>query len=297
MAPEDILDMLEYATLKKLLRKIGLELMAYGVIKHIGPAEKITVREKVDLVGLANACGIMGNIQKALNTPLPTEKKIVVPSAIVPPPTPAIKPAEQENLPFVPIGVLNIWQKYYQQVHNLSVNMKQIRFPNKQRPNNLNWNVMVAEELGAVPLDTLLAACRRQFQNVWAYTAKNVKLHSIITVNDRDPRTIGSYAIFCHANHPADVVNADLSADEIRKRGMATMTLLERMILESFIFWSRTKHLDEITAGVQTATLCSGSRDWQGNVPCCEYVNGVFVISPFDSRDSFPELRARTVFF
>lgn len=297
MAPEDILDMLEYATLKRLLRKIGLDLRPYGVVVHFGPAEKITEREKADLVGLANACGIMGNIQKALNTPLPAEKKIVVPSAIVPPSAPAIKPAEQENTPFIPVGVLNIWQRYYQQVHNLLVDIKKVRFPKQQRPNGFGWNVVVAEELGAVPLDTLLTACRRQFQNVWAYTSKNVKLHSIITVNDRDPRTIGSYAVFCHANHPADVANADLSADEIRKRGMATMTLLERMILESFIFWSRNKHLDEITAGVQTATLCSGSRDWQGDVPVCEFLKNSFFIGPLDSRDSYPELRARTVVF
>lgn len=297
MVPEDILDMMEYATLKKLLRKIGLELMAYGVIKHIGPAEKITEREKADLIGLANACGIMGNIQKALNTPLPEEKKIVVPSVIVPPPAPVTKPSEQENLQFIPIGVINIWQRYYQQVYNLSVDMKKIRFPKGQRPNNFGWTVAVAEELGAVPLDTVLAVCRGQFQKVWAYTSKNVKLHSIITVNDRDPRTIGSYAVFCRANHPADVANSDISADEIRRRGMATMTLLERMILESFIFWSRTKHLDEEVAGVKTATLCSGSRDWMGHVPVCEFVNNMFLIGGMDSRDHFPELRARTIVF
>lgn len=298
MAPEDILEIMEYATLKKLLKKIGIDLMPYGVVKHTGPGEQLTQAEEAEWKGLARYCGILGNIQRELKKPYPGQNKIIVPpSAIVPPPAPVIKPAERENLPFIPVGVLSIWQRYYQEVHGLFIDMQKVRFPKQQRPNGFGWNVMVAEELGAVPLDTLLAACRRQFQKVWAYTAKNVKLHSIITVNDRDPRTIGSYAIFCHANHPADVANSDLSADEVRSRRMDTMTLLERMILESFIFWSRNKHLDEIVAGVQTATLCSGSRDWMGHVPICEFLNNMFLIGQCDTRDHFPELRARSVVF
>ncbi|PIT88610.1 MAG: hypothetical protein COU29_02445 [Candidatus Magasanikbacteria bacterium CG10_big_fil_rev_8_21_14_0_10_36_32] len=289
MAAEDYLDIVEFATLKKLLLKIGCELRAFGVVKRVGPGAKITQAELMKLRSLASACGIMANVQKALLTPWPGQNNVIPNIEIPPAINSANKPNSQTNLPFVPIGLINIWSRFYKEVFGLTVNMSKVKFP--VRVEHFGWTVVVAEELGDKTLNTVIEVCKKMFL-VRTYI-RNDNLQSVVTFNDRDPQVIGSYAVYPRANLMADIENLNLSANEIKLRSIITMTLLERLIVEVFIFWSRNKHLDE-----KTFTLCCGSRDLWDDVPVCGYLSGaVFQITSRVAGNYDTYYRARTVIF
>lgn len=86
------------------------------------------------------------------------------------------------------------------------------------------------------------------------------------------------------------------SADDLEKEGVKGITLRERLIMELVYFEENGEHLD-----VQNATLCSGSRDSDGDVPC----DVPCVLWSSDGRgvcvrwyrpsSSYPDLRARAV--
>ncbi|MDD2758494.1 MAG: hypothetical protein PHD72_03950 [Patescibacteria group bacterium] len=196
------------------------------------------------------------------------------------------------------------WTKFYQKVFALTVNLSKV----KLRPKTKDFDglVVVAKELGDKPLARVLDACERLFptsfnRNITAEgvlaaartggrlvpicsNRGNDDLDQFVPTNDRDPRITGSYAIRIRDRVEADEENEDISANDAKLRNIATMTLMERCLLEAFYFWKRNKinpyawdyfqHLDR----EDSRTLCSGSRRSDGNVPYCTWGNGKFFI-------------------
>ncbi len=99
-----------------------------------------------------------------------------------------------------------------------------------------------------------------------------------------------SYAIWIKDSIevPKDLKN--LSALDIEKQKIQTMTLLERRLLELFYFRLTKHHLD-----INSTTLCSGSRYSDGSVPGAGWSAGKFYVDWCRTSDSFSRLRARAV--
>jgi len=104
----------------------------------------------------------------------------------------------------------------------------------------------------------------------------------------------GRYVIRFRQNGEADTELADKAADDLMKERVAGITLPERLLLELGYFLATNRHLD-----VENGTLCSGSRDSDGDVPsvdwspdCREVCVGWY--GPYDRYDS---LCARAVVF
>lgn len=101
----------------------------------------------------------------------------------------------------------------------------------------------------------------------------------------------GDYTVYFKNVQEADEENKNLSANDLKEKGIKSITLEERLALEIEYFKRTGNNLD-----IKNITLCEGSHDQNGNVPCVYWhsvARGVVAdwCSPGDCYDS---LRARS---
>lgn len=152
--------------------------------------------------------------------------------------------------------------------------------PGVPAPVELQQDVWTLNVPAGMPIEKALAECKALFP-VWRWTDKN--LDELVT-SDRSPT--GAYTIKFKANVEADTEYADKSVEDIK--GLKSITLLERILLELQYFKATGKHLDEVNL-----TLCAGSRDSGGRVPSCYWRGGWFFVSWCSVAARGPHLRAR----
>lgn len=122
----------------------------------------------------------------------------------------------------------------------------------------------------------LFNECKKLF-NIWIYDES--KLDKI--TSDRR----GDYTVY-FKNEQEVSENLNFSANQIKEKGIKTITLEERLLMEIEYFKKTGNHLD-----VRGLTLCLGSRLCDGNVPYVRWdadYREVFVYwrSPDDRNDS-----------
>jgi hypothetical protein len=108
-------------------------------------------------------------------------------------------------------------------------------------------------------------------------------------VSDRTSKK--SYSIKVKANVEADEELKNLSAHDLKEKGIKGITLLERLVLEKDYFLKTGKHLDS-----DNITLCSGSRHSDGHVPYADFHDGWFHVDYYGPGHRSPNLRSRSVF-
>lgn len=170
---------------------------------------------------------------------------------------------------------LDEYRRFYKEIFNRNANLP------KAEGREGYW--MIAIDKG-LTLNEAYAAGERNFK-CWKY-ADN--LDKSVTQNDRT--SAQSYVVFVKATVEADVEFKNMSADQLKDKGINGITLLERIVLELFYFWKTSWHLD-----IYNMTLCSGSRNADGFVPYVNgYGDGVYVhyYSPDNAGDG---LRSRSV--
>lgn len=77
----------------------------------------------------------------------------------------------------------------------------------------------------------------------------------------KDDRT-GSYTVYFKKNVEADEEFKNMSANDLKEKGIKGITLKERLLLEIEYFKETGKHLD-----INCVTLCAGSRGVVSRVP------------------------------
>ena len=118
------------------------------------------------------------------------------------------------------------------------------------------WTVPV---IRGVTFNKVVGGFRKSNVDICVYVDD---LDEKIVQNDRDPNKGGSYVVRFKRTVEADEENKDLSANVLAGRGVKGITLLERLLLGLGFFLTTKGHLD-----VNSITLCSGSRDFDGYVP------------------------------
>ena len=93
-----------------------------------------------------------------------------------------------------------------------------------------------------------------------------------IIINDRHPSKDGAYTIFVKAQVEADEEFRYLSADYLQEQNHSGMTSIERLLLGFAYVLTTGEHLD-----IQSQTLCSASRDVNGEVPCVGWWREIFI--------------------
>lgn len=128
-----------------------------------------------------------------------------------------------------------------------------------------------------ITLNAVLDECKKRF-TVSCYWDD---LDKSITQNDRMSNQ--EYSILIKDTIEADKKYENMSANKIKGKDINGITLVERLLLEIKYFDETGNHLD-----INTITLCTGSRDSDGGVPCV-YWNpdadrlGVYSSGPDDS--------------
>jgi len=144
------------------------------------------------------------------------------------------------------------WQTFYQKFFGMDVDFSEVSIPPKRE--GFDRLIVVAQ---GFTLNQVFNVCQKNFP-CWRYIEdldKETKGR-----NDREPTE--HYAIWVCDRKEADEELKNLSANDLKEKGIKGITLLERLLLE-LKYWDETnEHLD-----VKNVTLCSGSRSSDGDVP------------------------------
>lgn len=171
------------------------------------------------------------------------------------------------------------WQRFYTKFFGTAFDFSDVKIPGKQP--GFDWLIVVAK--GFTP-NKVFEVCQKHFP-CWRY--RNDLDKETEGRNDRESKE--HYAIWVRSRQEADEELKNLSAEDLKEKGVKGITLLERLLLELWYWKETSEHLD-----VKNITLCSGSRDSDGDVPGAYWDGGRFRVgwcSP--RRDAYPGLRAR----
>jgi len=175
------------------------------------------------------------------------------------------------------------WENFYQEQFGISLDLSGVYIP--QKPAGGKWRLLIIAE--GFTAQRFYEKCGEHFK-IWKWTHKS--LDDVIDP-DQEQRSAknGAYAIWVR-----DVVEADgdlknLSANQIKEKGIKTEILAERLLHELVYFLETGKHLN-----VKNVTLCLGSRYLDGNVPSVYLDSGGDVSVYRDDPDyRFERLRSR----
>jgi len=114
--------------------------------------------------------------------------------------------------------------------------------------------------------EQVLSEGKKQFP-VWKYTEK--PLDNVLNLDFGRDAKKESYIVRVKKNWEADENLKSISANQIEKRKIDTITLKEYILLHRFVYWKHKKHLD-----IENWTLCSGSRFLDGDIPYARWYPG-----------------------
>ena len=182
-------------------------------------------------------------------------------------------------------ALLTSQQLFYRQFFGMELDFSGLRVPTHQT--GFDRLIIVAQ--GLTP-NRVYEAYEKNGIKCWRYTDD---LDSVLDWDkeERNPKD-APYAIWVRDRQEADEELKNLSANQIKERGITTETLTERE-LHGLMCWSETKrHLD-----TDNITRCSGSRYRGGSVPSVGW-NGRYGgvgVSYYGSGNSRSALRSRAV--
>lgn len=190
----------------------------------------------------------------------------------------------QENNPVAMVVrdysvVIAEWQRFYKDVFDMDHDFSSVKIPEK--PKKGKWRLLV---IAGISLETLYAKCKELFP-VWRWT--NDDFDKIVVENERDAKN-GAYAIWVKDVVEADENLRNLSANDIKRQGITTETLAERVIHEIKYFKETGEHLD-----FSNVTLCTGSRYRDGRVPGVDWYDGKMNVDWCRAGGSDSYLRSR----
>lgn len=177
-------------------------------------------------------------------------------------------------------GFIADWQNFYRDVFVIETDFSNLRIP--ERRDGFDRLIIVAQ--GMTP-QRLYDKCVELFP-CWRWTNDNLDkvVESRRTSKDR------AYAIWVRDRVEADEELKNMSAEQLDEDGIPGISLEERFIYEFKYFKETGKHLD-----IQNVTLCTGSRDSDGDVPGVGWDGGELSFYWYYSLYADGDLRSRQV--
>ncbi|MCX6712225.1 MAG: hypothetical protein NT041_00860 [Candidatus Vogelbacteria bacterium] len=173
------------------------------------------------------------------------------------------------------------WCRFYKEVFEIELDPASVNLPAER--DGFGWIVLVAKGLTR---NSVFKKCYARFgKKVWRHYDD---LDKAVTVNDRE--STETYTIRVRDRVEADEEHKNKSANMVTAEGLKGMNDLERMLLELWYNWKTKDHLDK-----KTATICSGSRYADGDVPGSYWSGGRFSVSYVDPDDQYDHWRVREV--
>ena len=170
------------------------------------------------------------------------------------------------------------WENFYEKNFGRTVDLSNLHIPPKP-----DYPCRAVVIVPSFTNNDVFDACTKAFGGAaWRYEK------DLNTVRDVVKRPDGPYVVWVRDLVEADEEMKNKSADDIEKAGTNTLTLKERMVLELAYFDETRNHLD-----VENVTLCSGSRNSDGNVPNCNWNDGKFYVNWYNADNRNSNLRSR----
>jgi len=161
------------------------------------------------------------------------------------------------------------WERFYLDHFGITTDFSGVRIPEK--PNKGEWRLIFIRE--GLTLNATIVAMRKHFK-VWVY---DEDLDGNVTVNTRTPAT--AYAVWVRVGDEPDAEYLGKSTRVVDMEGEIGVTLLEHFLLGFKYLIEIGGCLDDING----MTLCTGSRDVGGFVPCVDWdVFGRVCVYRFD---------------
>ena len=176
--------------------------------------------------------------------------------------------------------LLTDWQTFYHEIFNLTCDFSGIRIP-EHRP---GFERLIVVAQGMTP-EWLFQKCKEHFP-ARKYTDRS--LDEVIT-SERTAQN-GTYAIWIRGRVEADEELKNLSANNLKTKGIITQTIEERLVDEIKYFRDTSKHMD-----VNNITLCACSRYSDGSVPGVDWSDDEMGVDWYDPVDAHVDLRGRVV--
>ena len=176
----------------------------------------------------------------------------------------------------VPVLLVD-WQNFYRDLFGLNLDFSELAVP----PRRQGFDHLIVVARGMTP-QQLYDKCSELFR-CWKWTDKNLDK---IVQSDRTAEH-GHYAVWLRDRQEADEELKNLSADQLKQKGIPGIALEERELYELKFFKETGDHLDK-----KVWTLCSGSRYSGGGVPSADWSGGFRVRWSY-SDDASGGLRSR----
>jgi hypothetical protein len=155
------------------------------------------------------------------------------------------------------------WKSFYRNVFGIRVDFSKLDIPEKLE--GFDRLLIITE--GMTP-QRLFNKCVELFPS-WKWTDSD--LDKIVNSDRAAENDVhGAYAVWVRDRVEADEELKNLSANQLKERGVSGITLEERLIYELKYFNETGKHLD-----INNVTLCSGSRCDDGFVPSVRFYSNV----------------------
>ncbi len=152
-----------------------------------------------------------------------------------------------------PAGQLASWGELLKTLFGLEIDTTTVPIPEPVA--GLDRLIVVPKGL---TLNQIIEVCCARFENI--YLAYN-DLDKSVAKNDRINNE--TYAIWVRDRVEADEELNNLSAEDLAKQKIPSLTLMERLLYGLKYHEEMGNHLD-----VEGVTLCQGSRYLDGNTPC-----------------------------
>jgi hypothetical protein len=174
-------------------------------------------------------------------------------------------------------GLIADWENFYQEVFGIEIDFSNLQVPTHQK--GFDRLIVVAE---GITLQRIYDRCKEHFP-CWKWTEKSL---SEVTTSERTVK--GAYALWFRDVVEADEDLKNLSANNLKEKGVPGITLEERLLYELKYFRETGEHLDR-----ENITLCAGSRCSDGYVPRACWLAGLLLVCWFSPEFHFGRLRAR----
>ena len=170
------------------------------------------------------------------------------------------------------------WQQFYHDLFGLEIDLLGLSVPAKKK--GFDRLVIVAQGMTLQRLyDNCVKLCP-----CWKWTDDDLDK---IVQSERTAKD-GTYAVWFRDVVEADEELKNLSANDLKEKGIPGITLEERLLMELKYFKETGNHLD-----IKSWTLCSGSRDSGGGVPDVGWGSGGLRVDWCRPGNAFGSLRSR----
>lgn len=183
--------------------------------------------------------------------------------------------------PFVTISDQFLsWKSFYSDIFGITLTLLDSKMPKTKA--GFGRSIIIVRGL---TINQIYKECVKLFP-CWRYTDD---LDTATKgLNDREPTE--DYGIWIRDRVEADEDLNHISANDLKRKKIGGITLLERLILELRYFSDTGKHLD-----IQSVTLCSGSRYCDDGVPSVYWYGDKLRVGWYLPSDAGSSLRSRAV--